>query len=142
MKHKILFLLDEGDTENFCGTKVEKLIYRIENVPFYVKGVSFDDLVLVGINDNGEFIFEKVLKKSGHSTYRIYLLKNNQQVNFEKYWKLLEMIGCTYEKAFERFYSIDVPPSTNIYEAYNLLDVGEKAGVWEFEEGDCAHDLN
>ena len=97
MKHKILFLLDEGDTESLWGTKVEKLIYRIENVPFYVKGVSFDDLVLVGINDNGEFIFEKVLKKSGHSTYRIYLLKNNQQVNFEKYWKLLEMIGCTYE---------------------------------------------
>ena len=50
-----------------------------------------------------------MIKHSGHSTYRIFLLKENSKENFLKYWDKLEKIGCTYEQVNDKFYSVDVP---------------------------------
>jgi len=53
----------------------------------------------------------------------------------------MERLGCTYENANSRLLSIDVPPSVDIYKAYSLLELGEKEGVWDFEEAHCGHPL-
>jgi hypothetical protein len=119
----------------------KKNTYQVRNVPFYVRGISFDDIVEVEEKEGVKYI-KNVLKKSGHSTYRIFLQEEITEDIFKMFWKPLEDIGCSYEKAYNRFYAIDVPEEADIYKAYSILEDGEKKNVWEFEEADVGHDLN
>jgi len=142
---KIIFQLDENihqaGTESIWASKVGENLYRVENVPFYAKGVSFADCVSVTV-ESKELIFLKVVEKSGHSTYRIYLYSPSQLAQFEEFWKPLQEAGCTYEKATSNLFAIDIPPATDISRVFDLLTNGESAGIWDFEEGDCAHVLS
>jgi hypothetical protein len=51
-------------------------------------------------------------------------------------------MGCSYESASlslsmgqRLLYSVDVPPTTDIYEVYEMLEKGENDEVWQFQEG-------
>jgi hypothetical protein len=57
------------------------------------------------------------------------------------YWQRLEELGCTYERGTARLFAVDVPSTADIHKAYELLDAGEKAGVWGFQEAHCGHAL-
>ena len=107
------------------------------NSPFYAKGVSFLDEVSFLIQENN-LVFKEILKKSGHSTYRILQLKKEQIEKFNEYWKPIEALGCTFESKIDNevLYSVDVPPETDIQNVYKLLEKGEADSVWYFEEGD------
>jgi hypothetical protein len=115
--------------------------FELRNSPFYAKGVSFKDVVKASPSGNERvFEFESVVRRSGHSTYR--LLVEPDSPNFQSYWRTLEERGCSYEwgpitmnVGRRNHYSIDVPPSADIYEVYRLLEKGERDGVWDFEEG-------
>ena len=37
--------------------------------------------------------------------------------------------------------AVDIPPNVDIHKAYELLDYGEQAGIWGFEEGHCGHPI-
>jgi hypothetical protein len=139
---KILFELDPNAwhgsaAETLWATPVEKDEYTLENVPFYVFGVSYGDRVLARLQD-GIPVFKEVIRRSGHSTYRI-LLKKERASEFDKFWQPLREHGCTYEEGFKHLLAVDVPPHANIFEVYQLLEDGEKAEVWSFEEGHCGH---
>lgn len=140
---KITIKLNENDwhgysTESLWGELVENDKYIIRNIPFYSKGLSMEDLVEVE-ELNNTLYFKKVAKSSGHSTYRVFIIENKPQEEFDLFWKPLEKLGCTYERATKNLFAIDVPLSVNIHEVYKLLENGEKAGYWEFEEGHCGH---
>ncbi len=127
-------------TETLWAEPLEGGSFRILNVPFYAKGLSFGDVVSVQTGEWGREI-ERVEARGGHSTYRLFLAGDYQTNAWLRYWEPLEGIGCTYERGTERLFAIDVPPGADIHEAYRLLDAGEQAGVWGFEEGDCGHAL-
>src|SRR5699024_10143211 len=136
---KIFFPLNSNDwhgynSESLWAKKAGDNYYLVMNVPFYIKNLSLYDTVNAKKND-GKLIFSSIITRGGHSTYRIVLnnLVNNNL--FAKYWEPLEEKGCTYEKATANLYSIDVPPSSDIYNVYSLLVKGENDSVWEFEEG-------
>jgi hypothetical protein len=114
--------------------------YQIRNIPFYAKCVSLDDVIEIKEIEGVKY-FKSVLKKSGHSTYRIFLKDGVSEDIFTDFWMPLENIGCSYEKGYNRFYSIDVPLETDIYKVYSLLENGEKNNIWEFEEGNVGHEL-
>ncbi len=76
-----------------------------------------------------------------NSTYRFFLVSENSQQGFESAWQPLEALKCTYERATDFLLAVDVPPKTDIYEAYEILEQGLEAGVWDFEEGHCGHPL-
>jgi Domain of unknown function (DUF4265) len=115
--------------------------FEVLNSPFYARGVSFKDVVKASPSGDGRtFEFERVIRRSGHSTYR--LLVEPGAPNFQTYWAMLEQRGCSYESGpidmnigRRDHYSIDVPPSADIHEIYRLLEKGERDGVWDFEEG-------
>jgi hypothetical protein len=110
---------------------------RIINIPFYAKGISYGDIVTVR-NEKDLKVIENVVKKSGHSTYRIFsLTSEGDKLDF--YWKLLEELGCSYEQATTNLFAVDVPPQTDINKVYEILQLGEKYNIWEFEEGNCVH---
>lgn len=114
--------------------------YRVQNVPFYAYGLSFDDVVNAR-QIGGQLFVQDVVERGGHSTYRVFLSQGvkRDEVRFRESWRPLEEIGATYEQANDRLLAIDVPGSTDIYRAYELLQGGEGAGVWDFEEAHCGH---
>lgn len=118
-------------------------VFRIRNVPFYARNLSFGDVISAREAANSALTLDKVVSRGGHSTYRIRLADSVslEDLTFDKYWQPLEAAGCTYERATERLLGVDVPPAAGIYEVYDLLSTGENEGAWSFEEGHCGHHL-
>lgn len=113
--------------------------FRLRNSPFYAFGVSNDDIVL-GAETDEQIQFRRVVFRGGHSTYRLRLRTRDLKAeSFVQAWTPLEKLGCSYEEG--SVLAVDVPPSTDIYAVYDLLQAGESADVWEFEEGHCGHPL-
>ncbi|MCB9765833.1 MAG: DUF4265 domain-containing protein [Alphaproteobacteria bacterium] len=142
-KVKVWFELEDGAwhgsaTESLWATELADGHYRLENSPFYAFGVSFLDAVIAAPR-NGRLWFDRVVKPSGHSTYRIIRTTDSDTV-FNRCWTPLQTLGCSFESG-DRVLAVDVPPEVNIHEAYKLLDAGEHAGAWGFEEGHCGHPL-
>lgn len=144
---KIFFNLEPGSwhgfqTETLNATLVREGVYKLENSPFFVSDVSFRDWVAAS-RVEGKLLFDKVIVRSGHSTYRILLKDAEQnQKRWYEYWLKLQSVGCTYEENRSLnlpMLTVDVPAEVDIYSVYRLLQDGEEAGVWEFEEGHCGH---
>lgn len=143
---KVVFYLGRDqwhgfETESVWAERISDNLCRIRNSPFYASGVSFEDVVFVK-EQGGLLVFEAVSTASGHSTYRILVEKSVTKAEFEKYWLPLEKLGCSYESADSgrmSLLAVDVPPSVDVYKAYELFTLGEQSGVWGFEEGHCGH---
>jgi hypothetical protein len=154
---KIIFQLDPTDwhgsaSEGLWAEPVDKAspgtAYRLINSPFFVRGVSFLDLVRAASRTDGGpgLEFAGVIDHSGHSTYM--LLVPVVCPDFDAYWARLQELGCTYESSSIRtglgermLYSVDVPPASDIYRVYGVLEEGERNNVWIFQEGHVGHKL-
>jgi hypothetical protein len=119
----------------------EWMNFRLMNSPFHVRGVSYRDVVrATPIEQSDVFRFEKVIERGGHSTYMIIIDGPSPRV--DAYWNLLRSMGCSYESATvhwegekRKLYSVDVPPSADVHEVYDILERGENDKVWIFQEG-------
>jgi len=109
--------------------------YVLDNSPFDAYDVSFKDQVSAKYED-GMLVFQDVVKRGGHSTYRVKLNRGASHDEFLRYWPPLALLGCTYEGAGRerRLYSIDVPRSSAVQRVYEYLKEIKEKGVWEFEE--------
>jgi hypothetical protein len=111
--------------------------FLINNTPFFAKGISYRDDVELVEQDN-ELVFSRVVKPSGHASYRILLWASTTRAQFLQSWAAIEKLGCSYEESDflkNPLFAVDVPPHVNVEKVYNLLERGEAAGVWGFEEG-------
>jgi len=129
--------------ETVWGELISPNTLVVMNTPFHMTGVSFLDEVSFAVED-GSNVFKSIVKKSGHSTYRI-LQFEKQLDKFEEYWKPIQKLGCSFESGkfgggSFTLYAIDVPPEVDVNEAYALMERGEKDEVWHFEEGDFGHE--
>ncbi|HZP25314.1 MAG TPA: DUF4265 domain-containing protein [Terriglobales bacterium] len=138
----IVFQLDRNDqqsfeTERLWAAPVRPNEFRILNSPFFVFGVSAEDIVSAVQADDGVFHFQRVVERGGHSTYRVFLQRENtiEMELFLAHWNSIRALGVTFEAANNRFISIDIPPSSDMQRIYGLLQRGESEGVWVFEEG-------
>ncbi|MEP6467393.1 MAG: DUF4265 domain-containing protein [Parafilimonas sp.] len=117
--------------------------YELRNSPFFANELSYGDVVYAEIEDEGDFpLFKFVVTRSGHSTYRIVLEEKSTLKDFEKYIKPLNEIGCSTEGFKEQQFTVDVPDTTNIFEAFKLLQVGEDEGIWFFSSAHVGHPIN
>jgi Domain of unknown function (DUF4265) len=146
---KVRFDLDPSDwhrhaSETLWASPVvgtEWKNFRIMNSPFFARGISNRDIVKASAFDN-DFIldFKEVVERGGHSTYM--LLFKATEARVASYWNMLEKSGCSYESMHinlsigqRLLFSVDVPPSADIYEIYEILERGERDAVWIFQEG-------
>jgi hypothetical protein len=136
--------LGGGSPERLWAKRLpsDRAHFELHNSPFYAKGVSYMDVIEAEEDPDcvGEFDYRRTLSSSGHSTYRILVPKNSE--SFAPWWGKLATLGCTYEFADEGtklLYAVDVPPTANIFEVYQILEDGERQSVWAFDEGHCGH---
>lgn len=128
--------MENGQFENLNAIMVSDCIYKIDNSPFYVYGVSCGDEVHVKkIGDR--MLFDFVEKRGGHSTYRIKIAPGLTHDYFTKIFSPLSEMGCTFEGTYANgygLYSIDIPRECDVDKAYGILQQMEDAGKWIFEE--------
>lgn len=138
---RIMFHLDPGNeqgikTETVWAQPIGPGTFRIANSPFYVFGVSSEDVVSAR-ETAGRLVFQEVISKGGHSTYRVFLHDGRtiHSPEFKKLWTPISELGATFENANDHFVAVDIPKGRDIHAIYELLDQGEQDEVWSFEEG-------
>lgn len=143
---KVLIRVEPADwhsvgSETLWATQMGPDTYRLENSPFYAKGFSYLDIVLPEFDPEVGFpVVQRVLQSSGRSTYAVWTVDGvDSNGGFARFWQPIEELGCTFEGACSKLLSVDVPASTDVAEAFRLLQKGEDAGVWYFQEQNCAH---
>lgn len=132
-------LWHRSSSETLWVERCTKGLRRINNIPFLVFGVSFDDLIETEIDQDGLESFVSVSKKGGHSTYRMIV---QQDIVPEATLQPLSNLGCSYEVGRigqVLLVALSVPPQAKIQDVYAQLEAGEADGVWDFEESNFEH---
>src|SRR5258708_25785776 len=128
----------------FVSTEPDCSQLRLENSPFHATGIAYRDIVKVRpTEDSGLYQFEEVIERGGQATYMLLVEEKEEgSPRFHSYCKVLEEKGCSYESAHMKFsigrrllLSVDVPPSADLFETFEVLKRGEADGVWMFQEG-------
>ncbi|MCY0989965.1 DUF4265 domain-containing protein [Nannocystis sp. ILAH1] len=135
---KILFEPNDDyytTTESLWAEDLGEERYRLRNSPWYYYGVSFGDIVRAEPLSGGGLAFAEVLERSGSSTFRIMLREGIDEPQFQRYWRPLESLGCTLERAKGGFYAIDAPPGADLSNVTARLTAGTDHGVWDWETG-------
>jgi hypothetical protein len=118
--------------------------FRLDNIPYFVTGVSYDDVVSVLADEEGSLNFHEVLVESGHSTLRVMFLDTpaDQRPVLDRAKELqgnLTAKGClTRISPSPEILAVDVPPPIPIEEIVSLLSQGEDDGLWSYDEGTLA----
>ena len=121
--------------------EISRTAFRLQNSPFFVRGVSYLDIVdTTPTEGDGLFEFKRIIKRGGHSTYMLLVEKGEPR--FEGYWSALQAFGCSYEGGqiklsigHRQMYSVDVPPSADLNRVVTILERGEIDGTWMYQEG-------
>jgi hypothetical protein len=137
---KVFFRL-EKDKDGYPPVEVESLWaipredgFELDNIPFYARGVALGDVVKVEKAEDGGLEFTEVVRRGGHSCYRIWLLKkrpDDPQFTFEE----LKDLGLRVEMDLNHVMAIDVPPNVSLESVDGFLGRGKDTGRWELQDG-------
>ncbi|HYG69582.1 MAG TPA: DUF4265 domain-containing protein [Anaeromyxobacteraceae bacterium] len=138
---KVSFRLDPERVgfrgEHLWAERVGSNRFRLLNIPFHAPGFGYHDVVFAKRRRTGELYVTGVSLRSGHSTFWIVVADGAGEA-FPRWWARLKALGCGYEST-GHVYATDVPPETSLDHVYAILDAGEAAGVWTFEEAHRGH---
>lgn len=141
---KVLFRLQKDsddyppdDWESLWALETERGLYSIDNIPFFVRGISFGDIVSVRKKEE-ELFFKEVVKFSDHSVLRAIVFDETRIEGLRN--KMVKM-GCEFEGShIEGLTAFDVPPNVNFDKVVSFLQKGEDKGYWEYEEASIRHE--
>lgn len=117
---KVLFRVlgddDSSDVETLWASAMGDDHYRIDNSPFFAYSVSWQDVVYAPFDDAEGFpTFRRVVTKSGNRTVRVVFEEGVQPGNrSDRVLQGLVALGCSYEGANSKFFSINVPPGVDL----------------------------
>ncbi|MFE4800570.1 DUF4265 domain-containing protein [Streptomyces sp. NPDC056708] len=110
---------------------------RLDNTPWFVRGVASDDKVKVEVDDEGLWWAGEPVRASDNCTIRLILLKDGgsaaaRQTVLETFHRL----GTTGQGIEQlRMVALDIPPTAHLPRIRKLLEHGETKGWWHWEEG-------
>ena len=118
---KISFRLEKEEngfppatTETVWAKRISEDQYKIDNIPFYVRGISSGDIVSI-TNESGGLVYDKLLTPSDNSTLRIIIMDKNEkeetESNLRKYFIKL---GCVIEGSQSGMFAVEVPVSVKL----------------------------
>lgn len=123
-------------SETLWGEKIDRDIYRIDSIPFFAKGISFDDVVKVKTNKDNRLVYQKTILKGNYCTYRVVFDENINSKEKNKYLNLLQNYGDVEIYEEKDLYALSVPKK-KVHELYKILSQLERDKILDFEEGDC-----
>jgi hypothetical protein len=140
---KIAFYLEQDDegyppcnVETLWVTEIEPGLYRIDNIPFYVQGISFKDIVSVEEVED-EIYFKQLVTPSGHSVLHVVVFDESK---IDVLLKTLKHMSCDIEQSnIPILFSVDIPESIDIQPIIDFLQQGQDSGFWEYSEASLRH---
>lgn len=137
---------DEDDwppfaVETILCAEVAPYMFRLLNVPYFVRGMSWGDVVKVKEID-GVLWFDAVAYRSGYSTVHIFCF-DGAKAEILKVWA--DENDCILEAAFRgNYFALGVPscvPKNGWLEFLKNLESLDEDG-FEFDVAFCAHPSN
>jgi hypothetical protein len=136
---KVIVLLEQDgedyppvDYEELWTTPLGEGLYRIENIPFFARGIARGDIVSAAEDDEEkDLIFQEVAEPSGHSTIRLIIY--NEYAVPAIVERFLNQ-GCDAETTYNKLVALDVPPEVSLEDLKAKLDLGYTQGQWDYEE--------
>jgi hypothetical protein len=135
---KIVFEI-ERDEDGYPPEKYESIwaselggkLYKIDNIPFFVRGVCCEDVVTATICD-GELRFQTVVRRSENSTVRLIIYDLNE---VEAVRSRIRALGCDVEgTGIPGLLAVNVP-RTAMLETMRFIKSGFDQNLWDYEEG-------
>lgn len=137
---KMLFNVDNEDgthdLESVWVVEVENG-YRIDNIPFYVRGFAWGDVVSAERDERGDLVCKRLVAPSGHSTVRLWFADASE---VHRVRDALRALGCDSELDGTRLVAVDIPPLVPYVKMQAYFAQNEKLGVFEYEEGCIGQD--
>jgi hypothetical protein len=126
---------DEGyppaDIESLWASPVDGGAYEIDNIPFFVKGVSAGDIVDATL-ENDELWYAGTRRYGGHWTLRVMVFDESQ---VGKYRQVVSDFGCATELShLPRLFAVDVPASAQREDLLAYLAEHEAQDLITYEE--------
>ena len=129
---KIQFYDRDVGYENLWAASVNKERYRLENIPFFIYGVSLHDVVAASPDEEGRLQFQRVVKPSGNKTIRA---RSDEFVKDaakrRKVKSDLRRLGSGVEELRSRLLAINVPPNVDLKSITDYLTKDAKVS-WEY----------
>jgi hypothetical protein len=125
--------------EYLWGRELEDGTFEIDNIPFFVRGVSVGDRVSVVRHELG-LLFRQLIASGGHSTLRVLLADGQEDQAgadpaITQLRQILRRLGCTSELCHvPGLLAVDVPPSAAVQQVRSFLQTGHERGLWDLEE--------
>lgn len=132
-----------ADWEWLWASRVGEGTFKIDNIPFFAKGVSCDDIVTAEQTAKG-LIFRGLHRPSGHSTVRVVVYQEDReegQVNtiVQDIRQSLQNLGCATELShIPNLIAVDIPPNVNYESISAFLSEKEEEELLEYEEAALA----
>ena len=111
--------------------------FRIDNTPWFVRGISADDVVEALAGSDGVLWATQRLEDGGRQTIRVIAFRDGP-LSGDPAAVRAEFVplGLTGEIAQQYgLVALDVPPGTALAPVKALLNAGKRDGRWDFEEG-------
>jgi hypothetical protein len=123
--------------ETLWGFEVGPQLYSIDNVPFFVQGISWKDIVSVKREEDG-LHFKEIVEPSGHSVLRVMVFDESMVADVRQ---TLQQKGCDTELShIPGLFSVDCPPTIALNDVLEFLATGEEDGRWDYEEASIRQD--
>jgi hypothetical protein len=106
--------------------------YQLSNIPFFVRDLALDDVVAASERED-LLIFDRVVSRSGHSTFRIWLHEEKLRSAAEVMQEV-RALGGQAEVTLERLVAIDAPPDKEP-EIWTYVENGKTRGDWDLQVG-------
>jgi Domain of unknown function (DUF4265) len=120
-----------ADCESLWAMPVADGLFRIDNIPFFARGIAWGDVVSVS-PEEGALYYKAVVRPSGHSTLRL-IIYDVEQV--PAVLELLSKWECSSERShIPGLIAVDVPPTVSLPELKQFLEEGESQERWGYEE--------
>ncbi len=145
-KRRITFQLERdedgyppSDHERLWATPTHDGHYLIENIPFFIMGISSGDEVSVQ-PEAAALLFDRLIKPSGASTFRLAPsdLRMSASIRAD-----VEALGCSSEyNQNAGLIAVEVPGSISIQPFLTYITEKLAAGLIDVEEAALRHDVD
>lgn len=124
---KVLFRVPNEDgtaeVETLWATHLGGSHYKLNNSPFFAYGVSWEDTVAAPFSKEEQFpTFQAVVSKSGNRTIRVIFDEAVVPQNpSDKLLQGLVALRCSYEGAYSKYFSVNIPPDVALDDVRDFL---------------------
>jgi len=103
----------------------------VESVPFYLRNVAYGDTISTKVNTDDCLAFDKIVKHSGYSVYRIFLHDRTKKDELIK--TLLDLNAIVEQDG--NLIAIAVPPDSDADAIISYIIGGKNQGLWGAQDG-------